>query len=102
MNFCNGREPESLLGELQLVPAGGKRVANLFGQLKFGRSKVVYTNYDALGKALRELKDYAQQEEMSVALPYQIGCGLANGDWKVVEAMLQEIFADYKVTLYKI
>lgn len=102
IDYCHGKAPEDLLGKLQIVPVGGKVVANIFGQLKYGRSKTVYTNYEALKKALNALKSYAKERELSVALPYNIGCGLANGDWGVVEKIIEDAFADYEVTLYKI
>jgi hypothetical protein len=37
------------------------------------------------------LKQIAQLPELeSVAFPYQIGCGLAGGDWKQYRAALEE------------
>jgi len=102
LEYCKEKTPEQLLGKLQIVPAGGKAVANLFGQLKFGRSKTVYTDYDALKQALNILKSYAKERGLSVALPYNIGCGLANGSWDIVEKIIKEAFDDYEVALYKI
>jgi len=56
----------------------------LFGQLNYGRQKVRYTDYDALRASLITLKDEANKQGYTIALPYNIGCGLANGDWAVV------------------
>jgi len=96
-------DKRQLLGECQLIgTAGGKVIANLFGQYRYGRSNQVYTNYDALRRALVQLKQQAMLKEASVALPFNIGCGLANGDWAIVSRMIEEIFDDYDVTLYKI
>jgi O-acetyl-ADP-ribose deacetylase (regulator of RNase III) len=101
--FCTGNSPKELLGQLQIVPvAKDKYVANLLGQLNFGRSNITYTNYNALKAALLTLKEFAKENGYTVALPYNIGCGLANGKWSIVEPMIQEVFADYEVTLYKI
>lgn len=95
--------PEDRLGKMQIVGTPTKLIANLFGQLSFGRSKtVVYTDYKALNKSLIDLKDYAKLREFSVCLPYGIGCGLANGDWDVVYPMIDEVFDGYEVTLYKL
>lgn len=102
MEFCNGKQPEELLGQLQIVALGGKWAANLFGQLNYGRSNSIYTDYTSLQKALMSLKVYAKEQGLSVALPYQIGCGLANGDWKVVLPMIEEAFSDYECTLYRV
>ncbi|MEK8127289.1 Appr-1-p processing protein [Paenibacillus filicis] len=102
LEFCQGKTPESLLGQVQTVETGGKVIANLFGQLHYGRSKKVYTDYRALGQALSTLKTYAQERSLSVALPYYIGCGLANGDWTIVSKLIDDAFSDYEVVLYKL
>ncbi|WP_051286974.1 hypothetical protein [Paenibacillus taiwanensis] len=91
-----------LLGQCQIVHTGSKVVANLFGQLNYGRQKTVYTNYEDLKAALETLRDYAALNHLSVALPYNIGCGLANGDWNVVSHILSDVFMEYEVTLYKL
>ncbi|MBD3922142.1 macro domain-containing protein [Paenibacillus sp. PR3] len=100
--FCNQYDSHQLLGQCQLVRTGSKFTANLFGQLNFGRQNVLYTNYEALKQSLTTLKEEAKRDGYSIALPYNIGCGLANGDWNVVESMLQEVFEDYEVTLYRL
>lgn len=93
---------ESLLGSCQIVDCGTKIVANLFGQFNYGRNKnVVYTKEEALRKALVTLKEYAKSNNLSVALPYKIGCERANGDWNKIYKMISEVFNDYYVTLYK-
>ncbi|GFN32439.1 hypothetical protein PCURB6_26990 [Paenibacillus curdlanolyticus] len=103
MNYCDGKEPYDLLGTCHLVDIGnGKFVAHLFGQLNYGRTKYRYTDYIALKEALYKLKVIAKRNNLSVALPYNIGCGLANGDWKVVSQIIEEVFEDYEVTLYSL
>lgn len=98
-------ESDQLLGKCQIVKLpneSSKYVANLYGQLNYGSNKgVVYTNYDALKSALTFLKEYAVLNELSVALPVFLGCGLANGSWDTVYKMIEEIFEDYDVVLYK-
>lgn len=75
--------------------ADGKHIANLYGQYRYGTDSQK-TDYDALRKAFTELKeDYATIfPPINIAIPYKIGCGLAGGDWKVVDAMLQELFGE--------
>ncbi|NEN82630.1 macro domain-containing protein [Paenibacillus elgii] len=102
LDYCKDKTPEELLGTLQLVDVQGKLVANIFGQLTYGRSKKVYTDYAALKEALLSLKNYAKEHALTVALPYGIGCGLANGSWEIVGKILEETFDDYEVTLYQI
>jgi O-acetyl-ADP-ribose deacetylase (regulator of RNase III) len=100
----NKLHPVERLGTCQIVKVdNNKYVANLFGQLYYGREKnVVYTNYIALEAALSQLKGLAETQGLSVALPWRIGCGLANGNWDdIVYPMLHNIFLDYDLTLYK-
>lgn len=82
-------------------------VANLFGEYSFTESIAPYenrhTDYDALKKALLDLKDFCKDNEITeISIPYKLGCGLAGGDWDgVVYPMLQELFAnDLTITLY--
>lgn len=95
---------DKLLGLCQTTKVNKKRViANLFGQTAYGRDKnITYTDYNALKTALESLKLRAKKFGYSVALPYNIGCGLANGDWKVVYGIIEEVFSDYEVTLYRL
>lgn len=100
-SLCDRSDPRELLGTVQVVRvAENKYVANIFGQLNYGRSKL-NTDYDALRKALVQLKTEAEYYDKSIALPYGIGCGLAGGDWDVVYRLIDEVFEDYDVTLYK-
>lgn len=70
--------------------------------MNYGRQKVRYTDYDALRSALVSLKRLAVDHDRTVALPWMIGCGLANGDWNVVYKIIEEVFEDYEVSLYKL
>ena len=81
--FCktqfHGRS-QDLLGKVQIVNvAPDKQVANIFGQLDFGRnSHKKYTDYTALTN------------------------GRANGDWAVVSKMIEIYFGDIAVTIYRL
>ncbi|MDZ5711347.1 macro domain-containing protein [Jeotgalibacillus haloalkalitolerans] len=77
-----------------------KIISNLFGQARIGRSEK-QTNEKALKRALIHLKNFAEVNELSVALPYGIGCGKSGGDWREIEQIIQEVFSDYAVTLYQ-
>lgn len=94
---------DKLLGQCWTIKASeNKVIANIFGQTAYGRNKnLVYTNYSALKSALESLKIRAKKFGHSVALPFNIGCGLANGDWKIVYGIIEEVFSDYGVTLYR-
>ena len=93
---------KEILGHCQLIKSKNKIIANLFSQFSYGRdNNIVYTNYSSLREALIKLKNYAKQNNLTVALPYNIGCGLANGDWNIVYFILKEVFSDYYLILYK-
>lgn len=88
-----------LLGTCQIVKSKDKYIANIFGQHKFGRNGV-FTEMDALKKAFYSLKIRAQKYNLSVAIPYKFGCGLAGGDWNEVFKLIEETFCDYPFTIY--
>lgn len=89
------------LGKCQIVKAeDDKYIANLFGQYNYGTNKQ-QTDYKALEEALFSLKVNAKDNNLSVAIPYNIGCGLAGGSWEVVYKIIEEVFQDYDVTLYR-
>lgn len=79
----------------------GKHVANVFGQLDYGRNPhKKYTDYVALTNAFNEIRN--TYPEQSLAFPYGFGCGLANGDWNIVSQMIETYFGDMDVTIYRL
>lgn len=111
VDICKNFEySKDLLGKCQICVTGEfliKFVANLFGEYSFTESVAPFenrhTDYNALKKALLNLKAFCEDEEVTeVGIPYKLGCGLAGGDWDgVVYPMLQELFAnDSTITLY--
>lgn len=52
--------------------------------------------------ALIKIRNYAEQEKLTVAVPFKIGCGIANGDWEIVLDIINKVFKDYSVSLYKL
>lgn len=60
------------------------------------------TNYYCLKECLETVKKDAKATNKSVAIPYGIGCGIANGDWEIVYKIIEEVFSDYDVTLYRL
>lgn len=67
----------------------GRVCVNMYSQFHYGKGK--QTDYEAFEKCLRKLAWFAKgQPGKKVGFPYGIGCGLAGGDWSIVEKMLQE------------
>lgn len=60
------------------------------------------TDYIAMKKCLRYIKQWAENNNLSIAIPYGIGCGIANGDWNKVYKIIEEVFSNYSVTLYRL
>lgn len=87
----------TLLGSIQCLPAkNGKIIANLFGE-NIPTGKGLDTDYVALRRAMMELKVVAEKNNMSIAMPGYMGCGLAGGDWEIVFEMIYTIFAESDV-----
>lgn len=95
--------PAELLGHVQFCNTpDGKVIANCFGQNSTSGSPVL-TNYAALEEALYTVNKFARSRKLTVAIPYNIGCGIAGGNWATVEEIINRIFGDEEVvcTLYK-
>lgn len=108
VRYCHGRPPASLLGQNLIVCANGRPgafydgtgqlVANLFGQAMTSRTEKM-TDENAVRTALTHLRDFAKARNLSVALPHHMGCNLGGGDWRVIEAIIADVFADYPVLI---
>ncbi len=92
-NFCYG----NLRGKVDLTKEKGKYIANMFSQ-----DKNFDTDYKAMEIALAKIRNFAEQENLSVAMSFKIGCGIANGEWELVLDVINRVFKGYRVTLYKI
>ena len=94
------KNKKKLLGTVLYVDTeDGKIIANIFGQLNYGEG--LQTNYGKMAIAFNSVHDYAKEENLSVAIPYKIGCGLAHGDWNIVSKLIENIFDDIDCTIYK-
>jgi hypothetical protein len=80
---------EWLLGDVQFVKVAPELVVcNLAGQFEYGKQPKVYTNYNALRIGFSSVRKFALENKVDVFLPYQIGCGLANGIWDIVYSLI--------------
>lgn len=98
----NANSVRFLLGKSLVVESEGKYIANLFGQYTYGKIGQ-YTLMNALENALKNLKSFALQHDLTVALPYNIGAGLAGGDWDEILALIERVFEGNEdiLTLYR-
>jgi O-acetyl-ADP-ribose deacetylase (regulator of RNase III) len=100
-----GKSPiTARLGRCQMVAVSDKLlVANLFGQFDYRPRNKVHTDYTALSMALRNLqrwKDTFVSKDFPIYLPYGLGCGLAGGDWKIVEGIIRGAIPDANIVRY--
>ena len=74
------------LGEVQIIAVSEKLfVANLAAQQYYGRERGKrYTDYGAFRNCLIKLRKIANNKNLTPYLPYDIGCGLAGGDWDII------------------
>ncbi|MEK4025373.1 macro domain-containing protein [Sporosarcina sp. FSL W7-1283] len=101
-SYMSASHQSDLLGKIQVVNINSKRtVVNLFAQYNYGRTGL-YTDYQALKETLVKLRKYASKNNLGVALPYGLGCGLAGGDWNTVIKIIEDAFDGYQVATYKL
>jgi hypothetical protein len=85
--------PFPQLGDVQFVPVTHTiTVANLIGQhgVRGARGRAPPSiRYPAIREGPQKVATFAREHEASVAMP-RIGCGLAGGDWKEVEPVIEE------------
>lgn len=78
-------------------------VANLVGQRGIAGSSVKSNQppirYDALAEGLVKVADKAIELNATVHMP-RIGCGLAGGDWTIVQALINTILGDRGIRVY--
>lgn len=103
-SFCSINTPEQLLGSVRYFqPNIDARIyANLFAQKSYGYDGKQYTDIDALRKCFENLKSYAVLENMSIAMPYKIGCVRGGANWEKVHQMIENIFYDCNVELWRL
>lgn len=92
---------KNLLGHCQICQVEeNKYVANLFGQETYGNNGC-FTNYKALEHAFVTLKQRAVKGNKSIAIPYGLGASLAGGSWEIISQIIENVFFDYPVILYR-
>lgn len=76
-------------------------VFNLYGQYNYGYDAKGYTDYTALRQAMEAMRDDLSwmKRPIKVGFP-KIGAGLGGGDWDTIARIIEEVFADYDVTIY--
>ena len=89
----------TLLGHVQYLECdGGITVANCFcqddGRADANRPNAEYTitRYGEMKRCLIDIRSKAKLEGKRVYIPYKIGCGIAGGDWGMVQSIIKDVF----------
>lgn len=101
---------EFALGNVSIVTVQENlHVANMIAQVGYGRNNTLKhrdgneigrrINYDALALCLQKVRDIAATKQATIHAP-RIGCGLAGGDWDVVEKLINEYMYTTLVYIY--
>lgn len=100
IEYCKSKTQPELLGDIQTVEVdnGKKKVCNVFGQFSYGRDRQ-YTDYKALKRAIEKVNQTF--EGKTIAFPHGFGCGLAGGDWDVVQMFIEEGLRSCNVVICK-
>lgn len=98
-NYCKKYKNDYSLLKGQVVPFTSKTDHKLIFNI-FSQTPNFKTDYEMFRHCIREVRFIAQEFKLKVAMPYKIGCGIANGDWNIISNIIMEEFRGYKVTLY--
>ena len=80
------RAGELHLGSVIIAPiTKWLKVAHLCGQEDYGRQNIRYTNYAAIHDGLAVINDMPFDD---IYIPYNMGCGLAGGEWDTVSNII--------------
>jgi O-acetyl-ADP-ribose deacetylase (regulator of RNase III) len=78
-------------------------IANMCGQEKYGYDGKQYTSYDNLRQCLNTVKEYMINNNIdTVAFPYMMSCCRGGGNWNVVYQMIENVFTDCNVEIWKL
>ncbi|WP_320940016.1 macro domain-containing protein [Lysinibacillus capsici] len=90
------------LGEVQFVCVDQQKatfVANMLaqhGMRKNDKDRTTHMDYDVLRLCLRKVARFALKNRLSIQMP-KIGSGLAGGDWREIEKIINEELIYYKI-----
>ena len=87
------------IGRFPANPALYPTVVNMYSQTSLYPS---HTSYDAMVQALTELRDRLDPmpQFTRIGFPYQMGCGLADGNWSIVKAIILAVFEDSRFDIH--
>ena len=108
--FAQVSNSSSLLGNAQTVLVDGNKriIFNLFAQDNYGYDGKQYTDVQALKSCFEDLVSQVKELEklckcvLRIAIPYKIGCVRGGANWDEVYAIIEEVFKDCDVELWRL
>lgn len=102
--YVSENNKSNLLGKVDFVRVEDNIVvANIFGQDRLGKSKdgTPALDYEALENGFNEVYEVCSTENkpFTIHMP-RIGCGLAGGDWKIVESIIEKCFCKREIEVF--
>lgn len=96
--------PEDNLGGVLMSYIGnGQYIVHCFAQNKYGYDGKQYTSLEALEQCFKTVANIACcVYNAKISMPYMIGCCRGGADWNVVKPMIDEIFKDCDVELWRL
>jgi O-acetyl-ADP-ribose deacetylase (regulator of RNase III) len=91
---------ESKLGHFSVaILPNNFHIYNMYGQLSFGGGR--QTNYEAVANGLGRIEWHASSSGLrTIGLPARMGCVLGGGDYRIVRAIIETVFADSPLQLF--
>lgn len=96
--YCKkyNNEYEKLKGKVYIIHIEDKYICNMFSQ-----KDNFEVDYNMMYSSLKDVKEFSITNKLSISIPYGIGCGISNGNWNKVYEIIEKVFNDYDVILYK-
>lgn len=98
INICQkyNNEFEKLRGKVDLTEENKRFIAKIFVKQDDGK-----LDYAAIEEGILQIRKFAEQERLSVAVPFKIGCEANNGEWEIVQNVINKCFKDNVIYVYK-
>lgn len=91
--FCS-QFNDALYGQYQVVKIDERKyIANCFTQRNF------ITNLEDIRQAFSGLLESCKLNNLTIAIPYKYGCGIAKGDWNEVSKVFESLSNEYGIDI---
>lgn len=91
-----------VFGDVSHCKSGEDIIFNLYGQFNYGNTRR-HVNYERIYTSLEKMRDILIEHYpscKSIAFPYKMASDRAGGDWNVIHAMIDSVFAHTEYTVY--